>query len=53
MKFFLEQGKLDRYWIDKYCQGNWEKCVRYQKEKAGIYHPDNMMPDGIINVNLK
>jgi len=53
MKYFWEQGKIDESWIKEYCFGNWEKCIRYQKEEAGIYHPDNMMPDGQINSNLK
>ena len=27
--------------------------IKAQKEEAGIYHPDNMMPDGQINKFLK
>lgn len=53
MKFYWEQGKIDESWIKQYCFGNWDECVRYQKEEAGIYHPDNMMPDGTINSKLK
>lgn len=53
MKFYWEQGKIDKYWIKQYCFGNREECIRYQKEEAGIYHPDNMMPDGQINSKLK
>jgi len=52
MKFFFEQGKLDKKWVEKYCYGNWKKCVRYQKEESGVYHPDNMLPDGTIDNNL-
>ena len=52
MKYFFEQGKLDKKWVEKYCHGNWEDCIRYQKEENGIYHPDNMLPDGIIDNNL-
>ena len=53
MKFFREQGKIDEYWIKQYCFDQWGKCIRYQKEEAGIYHPDNMMPNGQINKNLE
>lgn len=53
MKFYWEQGKLNEYWIDNYCHGNWEACIRYQKEEAGIYHPDNMFPNGEVDKNLE
>ncbi|MFP4548282.1 MAG: uracil-DNA glycosylase [Fidelibacterota bacterium] len=52
MKAFYEAGKLDSRWIKNFCQGNWPECVRYQQEEAGIYHPDNMLPDGSIMKNL-
>jgi hypothetical protein len=53
MKFYWEQGKINELWIKQYCKGNWSSCIRYQKEEADIYHPDNMMPDGHTNKNLK
>ena len=53
MKFYWEQDKIDEFWINQYCFGNWVECIRYQKEEAGIYHPDNMMPDGTINFELR
>jgi hypothetical protein len=52
MKRFYEQGKLDKKWIEDYCMGNWNNCKRYQMEENGIYHPDNMLPDGSIDPNL-
>jgi hypothetical protein len=52
MKYFWEQRKIDEYWIKQFCFDNWNDCIRYQKEEAGIYHPDNMMPDGQINESL-
>lgn len=52
MKFYYEQGKLDRKWIDKYCMGNWEGCVRYQMEERCQPHPDYMLPDGEIRQDL-
>ncbi len=53
MKRFYEQGLLNRKWIENYCQGDWSKCVRYQMEEQGEYHPDNMLPDGTIDESLK
>ena len=52
IKYYTEAGKIDKKWSEEYCHKNWEKCIRFQKEEAGIYHPDNMMPDGSINKNL-
>jgi len=52
IKYFYEAGKLDRKWIDRYCRGDWENCVRYWKEKRGEYHPDEMLPDGTIDESL-
>jgi hypothetical protein len=52
MKYFYEAGKLDSKWVKNFCMGNWRECIRYQKEEAGIYHPDNMLPDGTIDRKL-
>jgi len=48
MKWFYEQGKLNKKWIEMYCKGDWKSCVRYQMEESDKYHPDNMLPDGTI-----
>ena len=53
LKRFYEQRNLSKKWIEDYCWGNYEKCARYKMEDKGIYHPDNMMPDGTIDENLK
>lgn len=52
MKYFWEQNKIDKYWIENYCKSNWKICIRFQKEENGIYHPDNMLPNGEIDNNL-
>ncbi len=52
MKYFFEQGKLDKKWIELYCKGDWLNCVRYQMEENFQYHPDNMLPDGSIDKRL-
>ena len=49
MKKFYESDKLDKKWIEMYCKGNWESCLRYKMEENGKYHSDNMLPDGSIN----
>ncbi|RKY42518.1 MAG: uracil-DNA glycosylase [Candidatus Makaraimicrobium thalassicum] len=53
LKRFYEHGKLDRKWVETYCWGDHAKCVRKKMEEGGIYHPDNMLPDGTIEEGLK
>jgi len=52
LKTYYEQGKLDRDWIDNYCWGDWESCIRYQMEEKGQPHPDYMLPNGEIRKEL-
>ena len=35
VKRFYEGGKLDEEWIELYCKGDWESCIRYQMEESG------------------
>jgi len=53
MKRYFEEGKLEIKWIDGYCKGNYNRCIRREMEEEGKYHPDNMLPDGSINKGLK
>ena len=53
LKSFYEEGKIDEKWIEDYCWGDHLKCERYIMEERGVYHPDNMMPDGSIDKTLK
>ena len=53
MKKFYEEGKLNKKWVELYCKGDWETCVRYQMEERGEPHPDWMLPDGSIDERLK
>ncbi len=52
INYFTQEGKLPEKWVNNYCKGNWGQCVRYDKEERGIYHPDNMLPDGSIDKSL-
>ncbi|MCK9243852.1 MAG: uracil-DNA glycosylase [Candidatus Marinimicrobia bacterium] len=52
MKYFYEGDRLEKKWIELYCQGDWQNCVRYELEEHGKYHPDWMLPDGTINEKL-
>ena len=52
MRMYYRQGKLDGKWIRNYCQGDWLHCKRYEMEEKGLYHPDNMLPDGSIDESL-
>ncbi|MFX0102250.1 MAG: uracil-DNA glycosylase [Candidatus Hodarchaeota archaeon] len=55
VKWFTDSGRLSRKWVDEYCleDDGFKKCVRYEKEEKGEYHPDNMLPDGNIDDKLK
>ena len=53
MKRFYEEGKLSKEWIELYCKGDWESCIRYEMEEKGEYHPDYMLPDGSIDKKLQ
>ena len=52
MRRFYEEGKLNQKWIELYCKGDWESCIRYQMEENGEYHPDWMLPDGSTDERL-
>ncbi|TFG24820.1 MAG: uracil-DNA glycosylase [Promethearchaeota archaeon] len=52
IKYFVEEGKLEKKWIEEYCLVGNHECERYKLEEAGIYHPDNMLPNGEIRKNL-
>ena len=53
MKYFYEEKRLEPKWIEKFCKGDWKRCVRYKMEEKGEYHPDCMLPDGSLDNNLK
>lgn len=53
IKQYYDRGKLSKEWIDQYCKGDWESCIRFQKEEHYIPHPDNMLPNGEIDNNLE
>ena len=55
VKYFTDKNMIDEKWVKSYCKsaGNWLNCIRYQMEENGEYHPDNMLPDGTINKNLR
>jgi len=43
-----ERGLVGGEWIEAYCKGDWESCVRYGMEERGEPHSDYMLPDGSI-----
>jgi len=53
LKKFYEEGTLDKRWVENYCWGDYLRCERYKMEEEGLYHADNMMPDGTIDERLK
>jgi hypothetical protein len=44
---------LERKWVEDYCLIGNKKCIRYQKEESGVFHPDNLLPNGEIRQELK
>ncbi len=52
IKEYTDEGKLEREWIENYCLVRNKKCIRYQMEERGEYHPDNMLPNGEIREDL-
>lgn len=46
-------GKLDKKWVENYCLVDNHDCIRYQMEEKGVYHADNMLPDGSIQKDLE
>ncbi len=53
MNRFSREGKINKRWIQLYCRGDWESCIRYQMEERGEFHPDWMLPDGSFDEKLK
>ena len=53
LKRFYEQKVMDKRLVENYCWGDYLKCARYKMEEGGIYHPDNMLPDGTIDKKLR
>ncbi len=53
MKRHYEKGVLGKKWIELYCKGDWEDCVRYDMEEKGEPHPYYMLPDGSLDKDLK
>ena len=53
LKRFYEQKAIDESWVKDYCWGDYSKCTRYKMEENGVYHPDNMLPDGTIDKKLR
>jgi DNA polymerase len=53
LRRFYERGELSGIWIDRYCRGGWEACVRYRMEETGQPHADWMLPDGTTDERLR
>jgi len=53
LKRYFEKGLLDKRWIEDYCFSNFSLCIRKLMEDKREYHPDNMLPDGTIDHNLR
>ena len=52
MKKYYEAGILNKKWVELYCMGDWESCIRYHMEENNENHPDYMLPDGTLDEKL-
>lgn len=46
LKLNHARGLVGGEWIEAYCKGDWESCVRYKMEERGEPQSDYMLPDG-------
>ncbi len=53
IKKYHEQGEIEPDWVADYCMVSNPNCMRKRLEEQGIYHPDNMMPDGSMRQDPK
>jgi len=53
IKYFTDEGNLERFWVENYCLVGNKDCIRYQMEESGKFHPDNMLPNGEIREDLR
>lgn len=52
IKRYTEKNLIDKKWVEQYCRSEYWRCVRKKMQDKNQYHPDNMLPDGIINKQL-
>jgi len=53
MKHYTDAGLLDPKWVNTFCKGDWERCIRYEMEERGEPHSDWMLPDGSLDEGLR
>ncbi|OGS18216.1 MAG: hypothetical protein A3J83_05025 [Elusimicrobia bacterium RIFOXYA2_FULL_40_6] len=54
MKRAYDRGKLDKKWIEDYCFNGGKNCIRKKRfEEEGYVSPDYVLPNGVIDENLK
>ena len=51
MRKYYDAGIVDIKWVELYCKGDWENCLRYHMEEQGKSHGDYMLPDGTFIEN--
>lgn len=45
-----KSAEIDEDYRKRFCELDFEKCVRFKMEGRGIPHPDRLMPDGSMLV---
>ena len=50
---WYDRGVIPRPWIDRYCRGLWNTCIRYRLLERGDTPPKWMLPDGTGDEGLR
>jgi len=53
IKLLVENGKLEKKWVEDYCLIGNKNCIRYKLEMKNEPHPDNLLPNGEIREELE
>ncbi|MFW9771718.1 MAG: uracil-DNA glycosylase [Candidatus Heimdallarchaeota archaeon] len=53
IKYFVNEGMLEKEWVEEYYLIGNKDCLRYQMEESGEINPDNMLSNGEMRKNLK
>jgi len=53
IKKLHEKGAVSDEWVELYCRGDWESCIRFRMEEQGLNPSDWMLPDGKLDERLK
>ncbi|MDK2944504.1 hypothetical protein Y696_01895 [Mesotoga sp. H07pep.5.4] len=47
-----ENGKINREWIEMYCEKDWTECARFRLDDLLSVSTDFVLPDGSVEERL-